>query len=154
MQTFLPYPDMHDSVACLDNKRLGKQRVEAMQILNVLEGRRDGWKNHPAVKMWGGCTEALHLYKDLCIAEWIDRGFNNTMDYTSGYMKPDIDISRLTRNPKNSAWNPLFPEWWGGEIHATHRSNLLRKDAQHYGQFGWCETDDLPYFWPTKSGET
>jgi|TARA_R110001599_G_C12132725_1_gene649894 hypothetical protein len=137
MQTFLPYPDMHDSVACLDNKRLGKQRVEAMQILNVLEGRRDGWKNHPAVKMWGGCTEALHLYKDLCIAEWIDRGFNNTMDYTSGYI-----------------WNPLFPEWWGGEIHATHRSNLLRKDAQHYGQFGWCETDDLPYFWPTKSGET
>jgi len=33
MQTFLPYPDLRDSVACLDNKRLGKQRVEAMQIL-------------------------------------------------------------------------------------------------------------------------
>ena len=135
MQTFLPYPDLADSVICLDNKRLGKQRVEAMQILNVLEGRRDGWKNHPAVKMWGGCTEALHLYKDLCINEWVRRGFNNTMDLTY-------------------AGHTSLPKWWGGDIHATHRSNLLRKDSAYYGQFGWCETDDLPYFWPTKSGES
>mgnify|MGYP003636941713 FL=1 len=135
MQTFLPYFDMRDSVSCLDNKRLGKQRVECLQILNVLEGRRDGWKNHPAVKMWTGHTEALHLYKDICITEWIDRGFNNTMILTS---KKD---------------HPSLPNWWGGEIHATHRSNLLRKDAAYYRQFGWCETDDLPYFWPTNVGE-
>ena len=163
MQTFLPYPDLADSVMCLDNKRLGKQRVEAMQILNVLEGRRDGWKNHPAVKMWTGYTDCLHLYKDLCITEWIDRGFNNTMDYTSRYMAPDIDISRLTRlwtnealatnqrrrDNQNPGINPLFPGWWGGEIHATHRSNLLRKDADHYSKFGWNESDDLAYHWPT-----
>ena len=129
MQTFLPYPDLRDSVLCLDNKRLGKQRVEAMQILNVLEGRRQGWKNHPAVKMWIGHTEALHLYKDLCIAEWIDRGFNNTMVWTYG-------------------GHTSLPEWWGGEIHATHRSNLLRKDAAHYSQFNWGEPNDLPYHWP------
>ena len=131
MQTFLPHPDMRDSVSCLDNKRLGKQRVEAMQILNVLEGRRQGWKNHPAVKMWTGYTDALHLYKDLCINEWVRRGFNNTMVRTA-----TVDIE------------PNLPSWWGGDIHATHRSNLLRKDAAHYGQFGWGEPDDLPYHWP------
>jgi len=131
MQTFLPYPDLRDSVACLDNKRLGKQRVEAMQILNVLEGRRQGWKNHPAVKMWTGHTAALHLYKDLCINEWVSRGFNNTMLRTA-----TIDLE------------PNLPNWWGGDIHATHRSNLLRKDADHYGQFSWAEPNDLPYHWP------
>ena len=57
MQTFLPYPDLRDSVACLDSKRLGKQRVECLQILNVLEGRRTGWQNHPAVKMWAGRSD-------------------------------------------------------------------------------------------------
>ena len=132
MQTFLPYPDLADSVACLDSKRLGKQRVEAMQILNVLEGRRTGWKNHPAVKMWTGHTAALHLYKDLCINEWVSRGYNNTM----------------VRTATTNDLEPNLPNWWDGDIHATHRSNLLRKDAAHYGQFGWCETDDLPYHWP------
>ena len=132
MQTFLPYPDLRDSVACLDNKRLGKQRVEAMQILNVLEGRRQGWKNHPAVKMWTGHTAALHLYKDLCINEWVSRGFNNTMLRTA----TTIDLE------------PNLPNWWGGDIHATHRSNLLRKDADHYGQFSGAEPNDLPYHWP------
>ena len=133
MQTFLPYADLRDSVVCLDNKRLGKQRVECLQILNVLEGRRDGWKNHPAVKMGTRHTEALHLYKDICITEWIDRGFNNTMILTS------------KKGPE-----PNLPDWWNGEIHATHRSNLLRKDADHYGQFGWAEANDLPYYWPVK----
>ena len=37
MQTFLPYKSFERSVQVLDNKRLGKQRVEAFQILNVLQ---------------------------------------------------------------------------------------------------------------------
>jgi len=35
MQTFLPYPDFLQSLQSLDNKRLGKQRVETFQILNA-----------------------------------------------------------------------------------------------------------------------
>ena len=33
MQTFLPFPDFQQSAAVLDRVRLGKQRVEALQIL-------------------------------------------------------------------------------------------------------------------------
>lgn len=56
MQTFLPYPDFELSARFLDRQRLGKQRVEAWQILNVLEelkipGRTPAWRNHPAVRM-------------------------------------------------------------------------------------------------------
>ena len=56
MQTFLPYTDFIKSAKCLDYKRLGKQRVEAKQILNILLGEttKAGWTNHPAVLMWSG----------------------------------------------------------------------------------------------------
>ena len=33
-------------------------------------------------------------------------------------------------------------------MHASHRSNLLRKEPAHYTQFGWTEPPDLPYVWP------
>ena len=61
MQTFLPYPDIEKSLECLDRLRLGKQRVEAYQILNILLNRTKTkeWRNHPAVKMWEGHTNAL-----------------------------------------------------------------------------------------------
>ncbi len=133
MQTFLPYPDLQKSIECLDWRRLGKQRVEAMQILNILckNRRKGGWVNHPAVKMWRGHTNALKHYMNLCIREWIKRGYNNTM------------VQARIRNPV------VYPDWFGDEeFHASHRSNLLRKDEEWYGQFGWSEPDDLPYKWP------
>ena len=54
MQTFMPYEDFRKTFECLDYRRLGKQRIEAFQILRCLEGLTSGWKNHPAVKMWRG----------------------------------------------------------------------------------------------------
>ena len=59
MQIFAPYKDFRRSLQSLDNKRLGKQRVETFQILNNLLGRpkKDGtpykgWTNHPCCVMW------------------------------------------------------------------------------------------------------
>lgn len=54
MRTFLPYPDLRASCVVLDDKRLGKQRVETSQILRALTWPRFAWKNHPAVRMWRG----------------------------------------------------------------------------------------------------
>ena len=55
MQTFLPYKDFSRSAKVLDRQRLGKQRVEGLQILQCLLGIGSlRWKNHPAVKMWKG----------------------------------------------------------------------------------------------------
>ena len=62
MQTFLPYPGYIGSASVLDKKRCFKQVVEAAQILDVLEGRKTGWKNHPAVKMWVGYTNEFKVY--------------------------------------------------------------------------------------------
>ena len=41
--------------------------------------------------------------------------------------------------------------WFGDKrVHASHRSNLLRKDSEFYGKYNWKESSDLPYFWPVK----
>jgi len=137
MQTFLPYNTFVSSARCLDNKRLGKQRIECLQILNSLSGVSKGWRNHPAVKMWDECTGALAEYGLVCCYEWSRRGFKDTT------------FDRIVVFSEND--EVTYP-WWYGEpmFHASHRSNLLRKDAVHYGQFGWTESDDLPYYWPTK----
>jgi hypothetical protein len=71
MQTFLPYPDFMKSAECLDSQRLGKQRVEAFQIWQTLTDQSDGWKNHPAIKMWKGYEDALLRYLDCCVWQWI-----------------------------------------------------------------------------------
>lgn len=41
------------------------------------------------------------------------------------------------------------PSWLGDpKLHASHRSNLLRKDPIHYGKFGWEEPATMEYVWP------
>ena len=69
MQTFLPYSSFNKSLKVLDWRRLGKQRVEAMQILNVLLERTEtkGWRNHPITRMSEGYEPALQLYHNMCI---------------------------------------------------------------------------------------
>jgi hypothetical protein len=132
MQTFLPYPDFQKSASVLDWRRLGKQRVEAFQILKTLETGRKGWANHPAVQMWYGYNQALGLYMNTMILEWIKRGYKNTMWFA--------EVSR-----------PRMPPWIGSEqFHSSHRSNLLRKDFSYYSQFNWPEPANLAYVWPGK----
>lgn len=145
------------SLVALDYRRLGKQRVEAMQLLKSLhydnelssdqirvdnivfqsleDGSRKpylGWRNHPARKMWDGYEGALAIYHDLSIIAWKRRGYKNTMPFLS--VKGDHQL----------------PPWFGRQdFHDSHKSNLLRKDPDWYGDFGWGVPDDLEYIWPS-----
>ncbi len=136
MQTFLPYPDFEESARCLDTKRLGKQRVEALQILNALQNpQAKGWKNHPATKMWQGHEAALIRYGVVICDEWSRRGYNDT-----------VKEKLLARLPAGSE---ELPPWFGDpRLHASHRSRLLQKDPEHYGQFGWSESPADENYWP------
>lgn len=134
MQTFVPYPDFAKSAAVLDMKRLGKQRVETLQILNALTGASKGWVNHPATRMWRGHTEALCAYGVAICDAWTAKGYQDTC---KAKMMNLVAPSSLS-----------MPSWWGDPVvHASHRSNLLRKDPEFYSQFGWDEPHDLPYEW-------
>lgn len=137
MQTFLPYPDFLASARVLDNRRLGKQRVETLQILNALTNPSYGWQNHPAVKMWKGHTGLLAVYGLAICHEWVKRGFRDTCtDKINAFAPADLITTQ--------------PAWLGSEpFHASHRSNLLRKEPDHYRQFAWTDGPDLPYVWPS-----
>ena len=132
MQTFLPHSSFKDTFKVLDYKRFGKQRVEAHQILNILLDRTKtkGWRDHPIVKMWKGYESALQLYFNLCVKEWIKRGYNNNMKLEN--INKPIE----------------YPPWLGDEdFHSSHRANLLRKNNEHYSQFNWIENPTDPYVW-------
>jgi hypothetical protein len=150
MQTFLPCgPSFHTGFSKLDYRRLGKQRVEAYQILLCLlridkHGQpRDpkGWVNHPAVKMWAGHEDALLFYGMEACREWRSRGYNDTLLSKFHFLM----------------WNYVgtlkdMPPWLFGEtgtaIIRSHRSNLVRKDPEYYGKLFPEVPADLPYVWP------
>jgi hypothetical protein len=135
LQTFLPYPDFTESASVLDRLRLGRQRVEAYQILRVLAGLSRGWHNHPAVLMWQGYELALGDYLNVMIDEWVKRGYRNNM-------------YRVALEPGYA-----LPPWLGApEFLAAHRSSLLRKDREYYRNFWPEESPDLEYVWPVRSG--
>lgn len=151
MQTFLPYASAWRTAKCLDNKRLGKQRVECKQILLTLGidiGEHRGnpesrWRNHPAVRMWRGHELCLAEYAEVMCIEWKRRGFKDSLAVqfqTAAHRLADACL-----------FTSHAPNWLGYErLHASHRSNLLRKDATWYRQFGWLEPADLPYWWPVQ----
>jgi hypothetical protein len=72
VQTFLPYPDFVESAKVLDRKRLGKQRVEAIQVVRALTREQYGWRHHPVVAMWRGYEEALGRYGFTIVDAWTD----------------------------------------------------------------------------------
>lgn len=141
MQTFLPFGSFDLSAQCLDNRRLGKQRVECKQIITALYDPSYGWQNHPAVKMWRGHERALGLYTWHICYEWKARGFKDTVMDWLQYVMPAVPTNQ-------NRWT--MPPWmWDYDLHRSHQSNLIRKDPVHYRQFFPADVpDDLPYVWP------
>lgn len=135
MQTFLPLPDFRESAAVMDRLRLGKQRVEALQILRALADPEYGWQNHPAVRMWRGHAGALVRYGTAVCDEWTSRGYRDGCR----------DKIAVMADPATAS----DPPWLGDdEFHASHRAALLLKDPDHYGRFGWAEEPAYDYVWP------
>lgn len=151
MQTFLPYADFGKAASCLDRSRLGKQRVECLEILVTISGKKPDWmsdkwfarcmqhENHPAVKMWRGFEAQLCLYAAATCLEWIRRGFKDTCSAKISEIQVANNWFRYT----------VQPIWLGEEtFHASHRSNLLRKNQNFYARYRWSEPPTLSYVWP------
>jgi hypothetical protein len=136
MQTFVPSTDFTECAEVLDRQRLGKQRVECLQILRALHGLTRGWRNHPATRMWAGHENALCEYAFSMCDEWVRRGYvDGCREKIAALRVPGEDC--------------IMPPWWGGPIHTSHRSSLLKRLPDWYGQFNWTEQPSSdPLFWP------
>ena len=145
MQTFLPVADFTESARLLDNPRLGKQRVECLQVLRALELPDYGWANHPVVTMWRGHTAGLVVYSLAMVRVWRERGFADSTQTLISEFAPDA--AALTQDQAAAAG--LLPSWVGDEeLHLSHRSNLIAKDPGFYRSRFPGDPDDLPYKWP------
>ena len=136
MQTFLPYADFTKSAQVLDYKRLGKQRVEALQILNAIRGLSKGWRRHPCTIMWQNHEQALIQYAIAICKEWVSRGYKDSL-------LPRFQAEVTTPNPE-------MPAWLGFEkLHLSHQSNLVRKDPEFYK---FQVPNDFLYVWFNEDG--
>jgi len=145
VQTFLPFASFEASAAVLDDLRLGKQRVETLQILRaIVFPSYKGWRNHPASAMWRGFTTALACYGLATCAEWVGRG---RADSVAPMLREFID--GVPPSQASLRKDGRLPPWFGDpRLHASHRASLTRKLPEHYRPRLPDFDDELPYFWP------
>ena len=143
MQTFLPHSDYYVCARVLDRKRLGKQRVEAYQILRVIEAsqndKRVAWSNHPAVQLWMQHPFWLVLYLEIMMEEWDRRGYRNS-----------LMNDHLPEMKKLFPYSNMPPEF-STELHESHVSVLLQKDFEHYSKVFHQNCIYVPPDWETRS---
>lgn len=78
-------------------------------------------------------------YKDTCLEKTL------TLAPPGGWV--DINITLGGHGEVRS--DAPMPAWWGDyEVHSSHRSALLGKDPEWYGQWGWDEIPGQAYVWP------
>jgi hypothetical protein len=141
MQTFVPENNMRRSIEVLDPKRLGKQRVETLQIMKALAGLSKGWVNHPATKMWRGYEGALMEYQYYTCKHWTEHyGYRDTC-FDKTFDVFDIHF--------NSADGVELPHWWGdNRVHDSHKKALAFKDPVWYNKIYPTITGEYNYYWP------
>lgn len=148
---FVIDPNIYKTMEVLDYRRLGKQRLEAKQIINTLESSSDGWKNHPALLSWKDHIEPLKAYYNICVQEWVNRGYKNTMELyeidESKFHALEYHDGKFSEPDKYS-----YPKFVSFEPFIfSHQASLKRKDSIFY-------KDLIPpeeylsrgYLWPCK----
>lgn len=149
LQTFLPLPGFTASARALDRRRLGTQRVEALQVLRALLEPDHSLRDHPVVTMWAGYEEALTRYGlDVC-AVWTDAG---GADNCAGKLRDRLRTALGPAHPRTQAELAAadeLPPWLGSaSFHLSHQSALVWKDPRYYRKRFPSVPDDLPYLWP------
>lgn len=177
MQTFLPFADFSKSAACLDDKRLGKQRVECLQILKALQPptRCEPCKGTGTLSF--GWIRGVAQSKAQCprckAAGYLPRAWANhpATRMWRGYENALVEYGLIvciewrergfddtcrdkihafaTKTKFEDDEQIPYPPWLGDErLHSSHRAALLYKSPSHYSQFGWTETPKQDYYWP------
>lgn len=136
VNTFLPEESFTLSLMSLDYKRLGKQRVETKQILRALRCETEGWRMHPAARMWQGHEGALAQYGSISCRLWKQLGYTDTL---LPYFEEMEEVYPSREKP-----------WWISmdAFRRSHQSNLIRKDPAFYSHKWPGVPNDLPYLWP------
>lgn len=151
MQTFVPFVSFEASARALDAKRLGKQRVEVIQIVRALTVPGYAWKSHPAVLMWKGYEEALGRYGLVMCEVWLELGFGDTCAATIQADLATYGVPHLRTEAELADAGALPPWLFDEAVRESHQSALVRKDPEFYRARFPDVRPDLEYVWPVRS---
>lgn len=130
---FLPHPNFEWTAKVLCTRRIAKQRVECHQIITAIEAllaakssaasasdcapkKKIGWGDHPSTRSWMNNLDALKLYFNVIVREWVSRGgVNNYPLY------------------ENVPADAELPYWIDcPAVHYSHLAQLIQKESSHY----------------------
>lgn len=155
MQTFMTHMSFGRTARALDDRRLGKQRLEAMQTLDQITMGQGGYPNHPINRAWTGYEYGLAVYGMFMCLEWTSRGFADNMIFKFH------DAVEEMRKEMEAGERLLFenPPWLDDkDILRSHRSNLVRKQREgtvtgrDYARDFRGTPANMPYLWPFVDG--
>lgn len=145
MQTFLPHLSYIASAGVLDNRRLGKQRVEVLQILRALNnktlGKSSGWQHHPCTLMWQGYEDCLIRYGLAICNEWMGRGYKDTCTEKIMAFSQVYPLG-----------TPRIPVWLTDDFMHMHRGLLYRKAPRLYNAYE--QYAHIPFTWPVSEDKS
>ena len=172
MQTFLPFKSFHDSAKCLDYRRLGKQRVEVLQLLKAL-------KQGPLILYHKYTKKYVYDTYDLSVRdiqfqnakkEFVQRttpwhnhpacqmwaGYESSLvaygvaicEEWIGRGFKDTCLKKIEELGNFFDESPSYPPFIGNEgFHRSHQSNLVRKDPLFYSAKFPGVPSDMEYVW-------
>lgn len=124
MQVFIVGTPLETAMA-LDKRRLNKQIVECMQILDALNGAK-AWSNHPCVLQYRDYYKWLELY--MCILTAYRNGEGDALSF-------EAQIKRLPQPPFHTQ-----------EYFNQMKRRLYTKDPVHYAQWAYLGTSEENWY--------
>jgi hypothetical protein len=157
VNTFLVHSDFKTSAKMLDNRRLGKQRVEAYQILNLIENIRI-LSNQSGIKCMGDFQEFVREIK-----KWYHKQpfvYILCENFLIEHTKTDepIKLEKNERLIKMGFCNhPIVEMWFGYEdalkeyidchinewIERGYKNNMKRYEVKSKQRPFWCDWKDF-----------
>ena len=144
VQTFIPYSDFEKTARVLDVKRLGKQRVEVIQVVRAVTVPGYGWASHPAALMWHGYLEALGRYGLTMCEVWTERGFSDSCAATISSDLAAVGVTEI-RSYSRLAAEEALPDWlFDSDLQRSHQSALASRPSANEAPARFVSTTRFP----------
>ena len=115
-----------ETAKALDKRRLNKQIIECLQILNAIMGGAKAWRNHP-------CT--LQYKNNVC---WLDEYFQCLVAYRDNH----IEVAKK----KSLFADSIAPSFHTQEYFDQMKRRLFTKDSKHYAQWAHLGTSEVNWY--------
>lgn len=154
MITWMTRRDMPRTMKDLTDKDLIIGLEDCKHIFDVVTGMTSPDGNRPVYKMWSQYEFALGIYGMLMSMELTMN--RHVADKTFWHFKDAIAEMKKSFAMEDVSFTYEKPPWFEDtDVLMSHRSNLVRRYPERYGDKWKSVQEDMPYLWPiiTEDGD-